>query len=143
MAGTLQVEILTPEAALWSGEATALMARSSDGQFTILAHHTSTVGDLVPGVVRVATAEGERAFVVHGGFFQVTPDGEFTRATVLAGVAEPVSSIDVIRAQAAKDAAEAALSSRTENVDDETLDQARASLARAELRLAQSAKSLN
>ena len=143
MAGTLQVEILTPEAALWSGEATALMARSSDGQFTVLAHHTSTVGDLVAGLVRVTTVEGERAFVVHGGFFQVTPDGEFTRATVLAGVAEEVSSIDVARAQAAKDAAEASLSSRSDDANDESLNQARASLARAELRLAQSAKSPN
>jgi F-type H+-transporting ATPase subunit epsilon len=140
VAGTLQVEILTPEAALWSGDATALMARSSDGQFTVLAHHTSTVGDLVPGVIRVSTSEGERDFLIHGGFFQVTPDGEATRATVLAGVGEAVSVIDVARAQAAKDAAEAALSSRGEDEDDASLAEARGALARANLRLAQSTK---
>ncbi|OYV65101.1 MAG: F0F1 ATP synthase subunit epsilon, partial [Actinobacteria bacterium 21-64-8] len=42
---TLRVEIVTPEAALWSGVATALVARSSEGDFTILDHHTAVVGE--------------------------------------------------------------------------------------------------
>jgi len=63
---TLLVEIVTPEAPLWSGEALALIARSSDGDFTILPEHTATVGDLVPGVLRVQTTEGELSFCVHG-----------------------------------------------------------------------------
>ena len=94
------VEIVTPEVALWSGEATALIARSSDGDFTILAQHTATVGDVVPGVVRVQTTDGELAFAVHGGYFQVGPDDAdgVTRATVLAGVAERTTAIDVARA---------------------------------------------
>jgi F-type H+-transporting ATPase subunit epsilon len=136
----LNVEIVTPESSLFSGEANALIARSSDGEFTILAQHTPMVGDLVAGLVRVVSTDGERAFAVHGGFFQVGPDGDATRATVLAGVAEPLDAIDVARAQAAKDAAEALLGSRSDDVDDEALVQARQSLARAELRLALSAK---
>jgi len=105
---TLLVEIVTPEVALWSGTASSLMARSSVGDFTILPQHTSTVGDLVSGIVRVDTDEGELSFCVHGGYFQVTPDGAegVTRATVLAGIAERTSDIDVTRAHAAKDAAQ-------------------------------------
>jgi len=100
----LFAEIVTPEAALWAGEATALIARSSDGDFTILPQHTPTVGDLVPGLVRVQTTEGEQSFVVHGGYFQVAADErpDTTRATVLAGIAEKISEIDVPRAIAAK-----------------------------------------
>jgi F-type H+-transporting ATPase subunit epsilon len=137
MAVALHVEIVTPEAALWTGEASALMARSSDGEFTVLAQHTPLVGDVVPGLVRVATADGELAFVVHGGFFQVGPDGDGgTRATVLAGVAEPLASLDVARATAAKEAAEAVLAARgADALDDEALLSARGALARAELRL--------
>lgn len=136
MAATLHVEIVTPEAALWSGSAAALLARSTDGQFTILALHTPMVGDIVPGLVRVTTSEGELGFVVHGGFFQVTSDGEgSTLATVLAGVAEPVISIDVARAAAAKERAEAILGGRTDDVDDAAISAARASLTRAELRI--------
>ena len=136
MAGTLTVEIVTPESALWSGIATALIARSSEGEFTILAQHTPMVGDIVPGVVRVESLEGNHAFVVHGGFFQVGATGEGdTLATVLAGVAEPADAIDVARATAAKEVAESVLARRSDDEDDSDGDSARASLARAELRL--------
>jgi len=91
---TLKVEIVSPEAALWTGDATSLTARSSDGEFTILPQHTSTVGDIVPGVVYVQTSNGELAFVVDGGYFQVGASDEegVTLATVLAGVAKMASS---------------------------------------------------
>jgi F-type H+-transporting ATPase subunit epsilon len=135
---TLKVEIVTPEAPLWVGEATALVARSTEGWFTVLPEHMDMVGDVVPSVVRVGTAEGEIAIAVHGGFFQVGPgeaDDE-TLATVLAGIAEKVSEIDVARAQAAKEAAEAEIvaESRNENETAATA-MAKASLERAELRL--------
>ena len=110
---TLKVEIVTPEAPLWVGEATAL-------------------------VVRVDTAEGEIAIAVHGGFFQVGPgegDDE-TLATVLAGIAEKVDEIDVARAQAAKEAAEAEIAADSRNENDSAASaMAKASLERAELRL--------
>ena len=135
---TLKVEVVTPEVALLVGEAKALIARSSDGEFMILPEHTPTVGDIVPGIVRVDTAEGEVAFAVHGGYFQVGPDeteGQ-TLATVLAGVAEKTTDIDVERALAAKESAEAAVASTQVNPDDQTSNQsARDALARAELRL--------
>jgi F-type H+-transporting ATPase subunit epsilon len=136
---TLFAEIVTPEAALWSGDATALIARSSDGDFTILPQHTPTVGDLVPGVVRVETAEGEQSFVVHGGYFQVAADErpETTRATVLAGIAEKISDIDVPRARAAKEAAENQLAALTREDGDQSAARrlAQEALTRADLRL--------
>lgn len=136
---TLMVEIVTPEAALWVGEARALMARSSDGEFTILPQHTATVGDVVAGVVRVDTLDqGELAFVVHGGFFQVGP-GEpgVTLATILAGVAEGVTQIDVARAEAARERALAALAEETRGDagDHPAHLWAHAALERAERRL--------
>jgi F-type H+-transporting ATPase subunit epsilon len=141
---SLKVEIVTPEAALWVGEATALLARSSEGEFTILPQHTPTVGDIVPGIVRVETAEGEIAFAVHGGYFQVGPDvvEGVTLATVLAGVAEKTTAIDVARAQVAKELAETelALVTRGELTDDAAHLLAQAALERAELRLRAAAK---
>jgi F-type H+-transporting ATPase subunit epsilon len=135
---TLKVEIVTPEAPLWVGEATALVARSSEGWFTVLPQHMDMVGDVVPSVVRVGTSEGEIAIAIHGGFFQVGPgdeEGE-TLATVLAGIAEKVSEIDVARAQAAKTAAEAEIAAESRGEGDDTANvMARAALERAELRL--------
>ena len=135
---TLKVEIVTPEAPLWVGEAKALVARSSEGWFTVLPQHMDMVGDVVPSVVRVDTSEGEIAIAVHGGFFQVGPgDGEEeTLATVLAGIAEKVSEIDVARAQAAKDSAEAEIAADSRNEQATmTSVMARAALERADLRL--------
>ena len=135
---TLKVEIVTPESPLWVGEATALVARSSEGWFTVLPGHMDMVGDVVPSVVRVGSTEGEIAIAVHGGFFQVGPgeaEGE-TLATVLAGIAEKVSEIDVARAQAAKETAEAEIAADSRN-EQETAGtaMAKAALERAELRL--------
>lgn len=136
---TLKVEVVTPENALWVGEAKSLVARSSEGWFTILPQHTSTVGDLVAGIVRVDTDAGEIAFAVHGGYFQVGPDETegVTLATILAGVAEKVSDIDVARAQGAQEAAQAALAAaspgRSENPGPYLV--AQSALERAELRL--------
>ena len=140
---TMNVEILTPEAALWTGTATALMARSSEGEFTVLPEHTATVGDVVPYVVRVQTTdEGEIAFAVHSGFFQVGKglEPETTLATVLASVAERTTEIDVPRAQAAKEAAEARLASATKDEDENEELLAYAALQRAELRLSAASK---
>jgi F-type H+-transporting ATPase subunit epsilon len=139
---TLQVEIVSPEVALWTGEATAFIARSSEGFFTVLPEHTDTVGDLVPGVVRVETAEGVLAFAVHGGFFQVVhgPSDGVTLVTVLAGVAELVTSIDVARAQAAKARAEAELGARDDTSDAAVHQMALDALERADLRLRAASK---
>jgi F-type H+-transporting ATPase subunit epsilon len=140
---TLKVEIVTPEAPLWVGEATALIARSTEGWFTVLPEHMDMVGDVVPSVVRVDTTDGEITIAVHGGFFQVGPgDAEDeTLATVLAGIAEKVSEIDVVRAQAAKASAEAEIAADGRNDQETTASvMARAALERAELRL--SARSL-
>lgn len=135
---TLKVEIVTPEAPLWVGEATELVARSSEGWFTVLPEHTDMVGDVVPSVVRVGTTEGDIVIAVHGGFFQVGPgevDGE-TLATVLAGIAEKVNDIDVARAQVAKEAAEAEIATDSRNENESAASaMARAALERAELRL--------
>ena len=140
---TMNVEILTPEAALWTGTATALMARSSEGEFTVLPEHTATVGDVVAYVVRVQTTdEGEIAFAVHSGFFQVGKglEPDTTLATILASVAERTTEIDVARAQAAKEAAEARLASATKGEDDNEELLAYAALQRAELRLSAASK---
>ncbi|MGA7834859.1 MAG: ATP synthase F1 subunit epsilon [Acidimicrobiales bacterium] len=134
---TLNVEVVAPEAALWSGRAAALIARSSEGDFTVLPQHTATVGDLVSSIVRVETDEGEIAFAVHSGFFQVGPglEPETTLATVLASVAERTNEIDVARAQIAKETAQNDLAAAQKADDEGEALIAAAALERAELRL--------
>jgi F-type H+-transporting ATPase subunit epsilon len=151
--GAFGAELLTPEAPLFSGAARAVISRTKEGDLTVLDGHTDLVGDVVATVVRIERADGStEAFCVHGGFLQVRTapgaasglvDGvgeseRSTRATLLAGVAEPVEGIDVARAQAAREAATAALSALASRDDDEARlerELQERALARATLRL--------
>jgi F-type H+-transporting ATPase subunit epsilon len=119
------LEVLTPEAALWSGPANALVLATSEGNLTVLTGHTSLIGDVVPGAARIEPEEGPTVHLaVHGGFLQVDTSravatdaegteaagpipGLATRVTVLAGIAELASEIDAERAERAREAAEA------------------------------------
>jgi F-type H+-transporting ATPase subunit epsilon len=158
----LGVEVVTPEAPLWSGAAVALVTATSEGDLTIMADHAEMIGDVVAGLVKIQPVEGDPiSIVVHGGFLQVTTsagaardlvDGvgesdRTTRATILAGVAERSSEIDIPRAEAAKARAEARLAELRPQVGrlgeaEEARDtyvelaEAEAALARAEMRLA-------
>jgi len=132
---TLKVEIVTPEARC-GREATALVARSTEGWFTVLPEHMDMVGDVVPSVVRVGTTEGEIAIAVHGGFFQVGPAREKTRRSHGPRGHRREGGRDRRGPrQAAKEAAQAR--SRDSRNDQETAasTMARAALERAELRL--------
>jgi F-type H+-transporting ATPase subunit epsilon len=111
------LQVVTPERVLFETEADALVLRSSSGDMTVLDGHTALVAAVVPGVVRIDREEGEPVrLAVHGGFLQVDtvpdsegPSGLSTRVALLAGVAEPVTEIDVERARRARERAEAEL----------------------------------
>ena len=123
---TLNVEVVSPERILWTGEADRVIARTiGGGEIAFLTGHAPFVGALDIGTVRIHTEGGaDDTVAVHGGFVEVSHD----RVTVLSDVAEVASQIDVERARAAAERAEAAL--RTEH-DAE----AEAALRRARVRI--------
>jgi len=123
---TLQVQVVSPERILWSGEADMVIARTlGGGDIAFLTGHAPFVGALDVGKVVVRPPEGNDELVaVHGGFVEVSND----RLTILSDVAELASQIDVERARRAQERAETAL--RTEH-DAE----AEAALRRANVRL--------
>ncbi|MGX7679400.1 F0F1 ATP synthase subunit epsilon [Jatrophihabitans sp. DSM 45814] len=99
MANTMQVELVSVERPIWSGEATAVYARTSEGEIGVMAGHAPLLGALAPGwLVRIQQADGvEQRVAVHGGFLSVREDG----VSVLAEMAESADEIDVARAHAA------------------------------------------
>jgi F-type H+-transporting ATPase subunit epsilon len=99
MANTMQVELVSVERPIWSGEATAVYARTIEGEIGILPGHAPLLGALAPGwLVRIQQADGdEQRVAVHGGFLSVRPDG----VSVLAELAEDAQEIDVARARQA------------------------------------------
>jgi F-type H+-transporting ATPase subunit epsilon len=96
---TMQVELVSVERPLWSGEATAVFARTTEGELGILPGHSPLLGALAPGwLVRIQQADGvEQRVAVHGGFLSVRADG----VSVLAELAENAEEIDVARAREA------------------------------------------
>ena len=95
----LHVELVSVEREVWSGEASSVIARTTEGEVGILPGHAPLLGQLADGgTVRIlGTGGGEVRAAVHGGFLSVTDEG----LTVLAEVAELADDIDEQRARQA------------------------------------------
>jgi F-type H+-transporting ATPase subunit epsilon len=122
---TMQVELVSPERILWSGEADMVICRTTDGEIAFLSNHAPFVGALDIGMVKIEEPGGQQTRIaVHGGFVEVSHN----KVTLLSDVAEVASDIDVNRAREAKQRAEEALRQRQDV-------EAEAALRRANLRL--------
>ena len=122
----LRTQLVSPERILHDGDADMVVCRAADGEIAFLPGHVPFVGSLGIAKVRLLLpGEGEVVAAVHGGFVEVSHD----RVTVLSDVAELAEQVDVVRARTARDAAEVRLRADPED------DDAKAALARAELRL--------
>lgn len=109
----MHVELVSIERALWSGEATAVNARTVEGDIGVLPGHELMIAALAPGYVVRVNREGEEPLriAVHGGFLSVSKDA----VSVLAEMAEPADEIDAGRAREALSRAEQELSSDPDN----------------------------
>jgi ATP synthase, F1 epsilon subunit (delta in mitochondria) len=109
---TLTVEVVSPEAILFEGQADMVVARTlGGGDIAFLTGHVSFLGALDDWPLRVIQEDGQITFAVHGGFVEVSND----RVTVLSDVAEQSNAIDVARATAAFEKAEAAMKADPED----------------------------
>lgn len=101
---TLQVELVSPEQILYSGEAEMVIARTvGGGDVAFLTGHAPFVGALEIYRLTVRPTSGaDEVFGVYGGFIEVRDN----RVTVLSDDAEHVGDIDVEHARALKAEAE-------------------------------------
>ena len=97
---TFQVELVSPEAISYSGEAEMVIARTLEGgDIAFQPGHVPFIGVLAVWSVDVVRPDGNRdTIAVHQGFVQVAG----TRVSILSDVSEPSADIDVDRARAAK-----------------------------------------
>jgi F-type H+-transporting ATPase subunit epsilon len=105
VANPFNVELVSVEAMVWSGEAEMVVARTTEGEMGVLAGHTPLLGQLKePSRVRIKTGEGEIAYDIAGGFLSVTNDG----VTILAESAKPAEGPDPATVPATSAATESA-----------------------------------
>jgi F-type H+-transporting ATPase subunit epsilon len=71
MAKPFRVDVVTPEAVIWSGEAEMLTARTIEGDIGILADHEATMAALSTGAVVIHHEDGVTSAGIHGGFLQI------------------------------------------------------------------------
>lgn len=118
----LNVDLVSVEGPVWSGEASMVIARTTEGELGVLPGHAPLLGQLADiGTVRIQQEGGEEIVAaVHGGFLSITDRG----VSILAELAELAGAIDVERAQRAL--------SEAKNRDDA---EAEGDLARATARL--------
>lgn len=128
MAKTIQLDIVTPEKIAYTGEVNMLIARTTAGDIGILPGHAALVAELKIWPIRLMRDDGEYDISVCGGFIEVQPE----KITLLANCAELPEEIDVERAEAAKERAEARLKAAAEGID---TTRAEAALRRALVRL--------
>jgi len=67
----MNVDIITPDQNLFSGDASSIIAPGSDGSLGILDNHAPLISSLKEGQIKLTTTEGEKSFDVNGGVIEV------------------------------------------------------------------------
>jgi F-type H+-transporting ATPase subunit epsilon len=81
----VRVEVVSPEDVLFSGDATQVITRTSEGEVAFLSNHAPFLGLLVDNQTRIFTEGGDIVSVdVHGGFVEVSND----KVSILCDAAE-------------------------------------------------------
>ena len=122
----MQVEVVSNEENIFSGEASFVVVPTLSGELGIYPRHEPVMSLVRPGALRLTvTGSAEEVLVaVSGGLLEVLPH----KITVLADVAIRSSEMDHARAEAAKKDAEKSIAQAG---DQESLAKAHAALAAA------------
>ncbi len=92
MSNNIHFELVSPEKKLISQDVYSVQIPGDDGEFGILANHSSLLSSLKPGVVKLYETDGAspRNIFIAGGFADVSA----TNCTVLAEEAIPVEDLN-------------------------------------------------
>ena len=115
MAHTMQVDVISVEESIFSGQAEFVVLPGEAGELGIYPRHTPLITRIKPGVVRIVVpGQTEELFVfVAGGVIEVQPN----HVIVLADVGIRGKDLDAVKAAEAKQRAEEAMTNRGTNID--------------------------
>jgi F-type H+-transporting ATPase subunit epsilon len=108
MAATIKLEIVTPEAKIYSDDVDMVTLTGTEGEMGILPQHMPLMTQLVAGEI-IARKGNDTIFLAVGdGFVQITGD----RVAILTDMAIEADNIDEAKAEEARQLAEARLSQK-------------------------------
>jgi F-type H+-transporting ATPase subunit epsilon len=114
MANTIQVEVVSAEESIFSGQAKFVALPGEAGELGIYPRHTPLITRIRPGSVRIEKEDGSEEFVfVAGGILEVQPDC----VTVLSDTAIRGKDLDEEKANTARAAAEDAIKNAKTELD--------------------------
>ncbi|WP_445258012.1 F0F1 ATP synthase subunit epsilon [Nocardioides aurantiacus] len=92
----IRVELVAADRLVWSGDATRVIARTTEGDVGILPHHAPLLSLMVDGVVDIQTTDGETwVAAVDAGFLSVAHN----RVSILSERAEMSHEINLEQAR--------------------------------------------
>lgn len=111
---TMQLDIVSAEAAIFHGRVKLLTVTGSVGELGIHPGHTALLTSLKPGQIMVTLEDGhEEVFYISGGMLEIQPG----TATVLADTATRAADLDEAAAIAAKEEAERKLAEQKSGIE--------------------------
>jgi F-type H+-transporting ATPase subunit epsilon len=124
MADTLRLEIVTPEATVFSDDVEMVTLPGVEGQFGVYAQHVPLITRVVPGEIITTKGGQEQSLAVGDGLVEVTAD----KVAIVTDMAIRADQIDEAKVEEARKRAAARLE---EKISDEEVASVNASLARA------------
>ena len=124
MPDTLKLEIITPQATVFSEDVHMVTLPGVDGQIGIYPHHLRLITQIEPGEIIVSKDGQDRYLAVGEGLVEVTADG----VAIVTDMAIPAEKIDEAKVEEARQRAAARLS---EKISDEEIASVNASMARS------------
>jgi F-type H+-transporting ATPase subunit epsilon len=124
MADTLLLEVVTPDATVYSAKVDMVTLTALDGEIGVLPHHVPLLTQMVPGEMIVRKEGRETSLAVGEGLVLVTGD----RVAVVTDMAVAAENIDEARAEEARQRAAARL---RDKISDEEVASVNAALARS------------
>jgi F-type H+-transporting ATPase subunit epsilon len=111
---TIQVEVVSAEEQIFSGQAKFVALPGESGELGILPGHVQLITRIKPGAVRIEKEDGQEEFVfVAGGILEVQPK----KVMVLSDTAIRGKDLDEARANEARKQAEEALRNAKSEID--------------------------
>ncbi|HSA83450.1 MAG TPA: ATP synthase F1 subunit epsilon [Patescibacteria group bacterium] len=127
----MQLEIVTPEKIIYTGEVDEVVVNTADGEIAVLPHHVNLVTKVLPGELILKTGSKTQHMAITGGFLEVSNN----KITMLADYAVQAEEIQINKALEAQKRAEEILKKKDSGLTAQDLANAQAELTKAILEL--------
>ena len=118
----LTVDVLTPQAKIFSGEADEVIVPTVSGVIGVLPNHVSLLTQILPGELQIKTGSKTEFIAIMGGYLEVANN----QVNVLGDYAVRAEDIEVAKAEQAKQ--------RAQKLKEEKVSQEDLAIINAELR---------